>query len=251
MKPLRHFLLLPLICLPTLVGCNRESIDFSLLHEELDELRERCERVERSAGELRKELRLVSEMQGKLNTELNQGRVARKQMEDEVKQTAVAFESYRMGYRDGIRKKAKGMSFSAMEMDGRRFIDVVIRELSDAEMTFQHRDGISRVESQKLPAEIKDLFVIDVSQAVVVASEAMSLKLVPVPAFLSLDMAEPTPTPFAAPVELPQAAPANTCPPCIAAPRGRTPTNYRSIGSSFQGSYYRHNRTSVGFQGTR
>lgn len=252
MKPFRHFLILTLICLPALVGCNKESIDLSLLHEEVEALHQRCEKMERAAGELRKELRIVREKQDELNTALNKGRSVRGEVETQAKEMLAAFADYRLTYRDAIRKRAKGMTFPFLEMEGRRFVSVVVRELSDSEMTFQHRDGISRVDSEKLPTEVKDLFVIDGSQAVLVASEAQSLKLAPIPSFLSLDLSEPAPAPLLVAPELPVAAPAAACPPCIAAPRptGNIPSNYRPIGSSFQGSFYR-NKTSVGFQGTR
>jgi len=252
MKSLCHFPILIVVCFPALVGCNKESIDLNLLQEQVEALHARCDKAERVSGELRKDLRTVRENQEEVSLALNQLRKTREEVQRQIEAMTEAFGSYRSTYRESIRKQAKGMTFPLLEMEGRRFVNVVIRELSDSEMTFQHRDGISRVESQKLPGDMKDLFVIDGSLPAEVA-EVAAIQLSPLPSFLGLVPGMDVPAPLVAPL-MPAATGAQSdCPPCIAAPQtvGRVPTGYRAVGSSFQGSYYKTNKTTVGFQGTR
>jgi hypothetical protein len=246
------FPLLVFVCMSTLVGCNRESIDLQAIADEVDALKSKCVTLERVATDLRTQLRLVSEKQEELSTRLSQGNLAKAETVAGMDEIGKAFESYRATYRDFIRKQAKGMSFPFLEVEGRRFVNVVVRDLTDSEMSFQHRDGMSRVECDKLSEDVKDFFVLDGNMSYTASPPAQEFRLVEVPMIMDLgiESAKPVLAPLAPTGVSVGNARGSSCPPCMmAAPR--LPLGYKPVGSSFQGSYYNGRKSTIGFQGTR
>ncbi len=252
MKSPVRFPVLPAACLIALAGCSPDSTDVSLLEQQVEELRSRCEKADRLAGEIRRDLRTLRERQEETSASLDNLKKSQAAVRSEVATVSETFGQYRSTYRDWIRSRVKGMTFPALEMEGRSFFNVVVRELNDAEMTFQHRDGISRVDSQKLPGEMRELFVIGDHRASEVA-EVAPMQLAPLPPFLGLEPQVVVPAPLMVPQQAAASGAAAVCPTNEATPQpvGRVPTGYRPVGSSFQGSYYKHNKTTVGFPGTR
>lgn len=68
------------------------------------------------------------------------------------------FEDYKQQYKLSIRKRAPGMELEMVEVDGKMFRNVKIRELTDTQVTFMHASGTLSASLNQLPLAMQTLF---------------------------------------------------------------------------------------------
>ncbi len=98
-----------------------------------------------------------------------QGLVTAQQQLDEK---AAEFEKYQDEYREFARLGAKGEQLAKLQIRGKTYDDVVIKEVTAVGMQIAHQGGFARIPYEDLPAELQDRFQFDPKQkAAAIAKE--------------------------------------------------------------------------------
>jgi hypothetical protein len=82
--------------------------------------------------------------------------------ERELERLAGDYRDYRAAYRGHVRMSAVGMKIPVLETsDGRRYEEVLVRQVDPIGITIRHENGFLRVPGEKLPMELQEYFQFD------------------------------------------------------------------------------------------
>ena len=80
---------------------------------------------------------------------------------DGLRTTMQEFGDYKKRYRESIRKRAPGMTLTDIVIGSRVYPKVVVREVSQGEITVLHDSGSAKVPLSSLSQELQDMFAYD------------------------------------------------------------------------------------------
>jgi predicted nucleic acid-binding Zn-ribbon protein len=122
---------------------------------------EQIRALEMAQGQAKAELSRVQLQMRSLQAERDKIKDEKEKLQlqiEEAKRAAESimkdFEDYKMQYKLSIRKRAPGMELEVVEVDGKKFEKVRIRELTDTSLTFMHTTGTMSVELALLDNEL-------------------------------------------------------------------------------------------------
>jgi chromosome segregation ATPase len=118
--------------------------------------------MEASQGQARAELNRLQLQLRSLQSERDKVREEKEKLQLQVDEAKKAlegiqkeFEDYKKQYKLSIRKRAPGMELGQIEVDGRQFEGVKIRELTESSLTFMHLSGTMSVPLAQLKPELQ------------------------------------------------------------------------------------------------
>jgi len=84
---------------------------------------------------------------------------------DELGRITKESSDYKAAYRRGMQARAKGMKLPDMEIDGRKYIGLVVNSASSSDLVVLHEGGTTRFPFEDLPISIQNLFGYDPAAA--------------------------------------------------------------------------------------
>ncbi len=146
-----------LLSLLLLTGCQDEA-QFRALNEQIRAL-------ESSQGQSKAELNRLQIQMRSLQLERDKIKEERDKLQSQIDEAQKAlesiqkdFEEYKNQYRLSIRRRAPGMELDVVEIDGKRFEKVKIRELTEESLTFMHQAGTMSVNLSQLKPDMQERF---------------------------------------------------------------------------------------------
>lgn len=106
-------------------------------------------RLQMQMRSLQSERDKIKEERDKLLPQLEEARNALDSLRKE-------FEAYKQHYKLSIRKRAPGMELEAVEVGGKRYEKVVIRDLTETSLVFIHQAGTMSVQLNQLKPEMQE-----------------------------------------------------------------------------------------------
>lgn len=140
-----------------LPGCRDDA--------QMKAMTEQIRALEMAQGQSKAELSRVQLQMRSLQAErdkINEEKEKQQQQIEEAQRAAESikkqFEDYKQQYKLSIRKRAPGMELEMVEVDGKKFEKVKIRELTDASLTFMHASGTMSVNLRQLDPALQAKF---------------------------------------------------------------------------------------------
>ena len=125
-------------------------------------LNDQIRALESSQAQSKAEMSRLQMQMRSLQTERDKIKEERDKLESQVKEAANAldsvkkdFENYKQQYKVSIRKRAPGMLLEMVEVEGKRFENVKIRELTDSSLVFMHQAGTMSVQLSELKPDMQ------------------------------------------------------------------------------------------------
>jgi chromosome segregation ATPase len=144
--------------LMTLASCNPDDSHSAMLKNEIKSLEDKHNqtqgellRLKAQMTSLTKEKELLKEQKVKLEADLEAAGKALENLDKE-------FSSYRSQYKLSILERAPGMSLGNFVAEGKTYINVKVREVTDEVIAFMHESGTDKVRWESLPQNLQDLF---------------------------------------------------------------------------------------------
>ncbi len=141
-----------------LSSCNQDDSQSALLREEIKALEDRqtqaqgeLSRLKLQMNTITKEKDVLKEQNIKLEADLDAAGKALENLEKE-------FTSYRSQYKLSIRERAPGMSIGNFVADGKTFMNVKVRQVTEDMIAFLHDAGTDKVRWESLPQNLQDMF---------------------------------------------------------------------------------------------
>ncbi|MCB1224916.1 MAG: hypothetical protein KDK99_03805 [Verrucomicrobiales bacterium] len=125
-----------------------------VLESAQNKAKEDLARVQLQMRTLQKERETIKEEKEKLQQQLDEA----KQNLDDVKGE---FQTYKQQYKLSIRERAPGMSLGNLEIAGREYRNVKIRELSEVQIAVMHDAGTASFAVADLPENIQGMLAIE------------------------------------------------------------------------------------------
>jgi outer membrane murein-binding lipoprotein Lpp len=137
-----------------LCGCRDEK-QIRLLGEQIRGLERVEEQRSAQIEELNKQVRALEGERGRLKEEGEAMLPKVKAAEEALKALQEEFAKYKSQYKLSIRKRAPGMELGEVEVQGKRFEGVKVRQLTEEALIFVHEKGTTSVPLSQLKAELQ------------------------------------------------------------------------------------------------
>ncbi len=141
-------------------------------------LNDQIRALEAAQGHAKAEMNRVQMQMRSLQTERDKIKEERDKLEAQIDEARKAldsiqkdFDDYRAQYKLSIRKRAPGMELEVVEVDGKRFENVRIRELTEDSMIFMHGAGTMSVNLSQLKPEMQRRLGYEVLKSVMAAAK--------------------------------------------------------------------------------
>lgn len=151
-------LALSILALPS---CNEEQEQINRLQNEIRSLTDQqtlgqseLNRVKAQVSSMVKEKDSLKEEKAKLEAELESARKTHEQLQKD-------FASYRSQYKVSMRTRGPGMNLGELVVDGKTYLNVVVKEVTEELLMVIHNTGPMRIPWASLPVNVRRLFGIE------------------------------------------------------------------------------------------
>lgn len=151
-------ILLVLTSLVLLCQCDDKgaAIRIKALHDEIDELNHQNAKNEADRRRLESQIESVKTEKKQLEDERAKVNAEKEAAEKRLNDLKAEFERYKVQYKLSMQKRAPGMQIEDFtSVDGKSYQQVVLKEISDTGIYFQHSGGLFRLQTKQLPETLQ------------------------------------------------------------------------------------------------
>jgi outer membrane murein-binding lipoprotein Lpp len=138
-----------------LSGC-RDEAQVRALGDQIRALEAAQQQAKSELSRVQLQLRVLQAEQEKVQAERERLKTRAAEAEKALKAMQNEFEAYKKQYKVSIRKRAPGMELDVVEIDGKRFEKVKVRDLTAENLTFMHQAGTMSVSLKQLKPELQE-----------------------------------------------------------------------------------------------
>lgn len=123
--------------------------EIQTLNQQIDDTQSQVTRLQSQIESSRSEKKKLEEDKGKAQEE-------REAISKELEQLRKDFETYKTQYKLGMRKRAPGFPVQDFtSVDGKQYKQVVLREITETQVNFNHAEGIMKLHYKQLPEDLQ------------------------------------------------------------------------------------------------
>jgi predicted nucleic acid-binding Zn-ribbon protein len=148
--------------LATLSACS-DNTQVRLLNEQIRALEAAQNQSKQEMDRTRLQLKSLENERNKLKEERDKLEQQTQEAQKALEGLRKDFEAYRNQYKISIRKSAPGMQIAKLEIDGKTYENITVRELTEDLLTFHHQNGSAKAALSQLNAELQTRFGYDSS----------------------------------------------------------------------------------------
>lgn len=139
-----------------LLASCQDDAQFRALNDQIRALESAQAQSKAEMSRLQMQMRSLQAERDKIQAERDKLEGQMQEATNALESVKKDFENYKQQYKVSIRKRAPGMLLELVEVEGKRFENVKVRELTDSSLVFMHQAGTMSVQLSELKPDMQE-----------------------------------------------------------------------------------------------